>query len=71
MSEPSRYERENAERAELEQVRARIKEAQARGDSKEANRNFQEEMRIIARQKGSGPIVGGRDPNSPHGSRGA
>jgi hypothetical protein len=57
------YEVENAARAELEQVRARIQEAQSRNDSKEANRHYRREMEILARLHGNEPRVGGRGPD--------
>jgi len=49
-----------AQEDELQRIRDQITEAQARGDSKRANRLFADEMRIIGRQRGNAPIVGSR-----------
>jgi len=43
---------------QVKDIRARIEAAQGRGDSKEANRLFQEEQRLLSQIQGSRPIVG-------------
>lgn len=49
----------------------RIERAQAAGDGRLANEVYMDQQRWIARVNGNAPIVGARDSNSPHGSRGA
>ena len=50
-------ERETVEE-EIRGVRNEIDEAQSQGDSKRANRLYQKEQKLIARQRGNKPIVG-------------
>ncbi len=45
---------------EIEGIRAKISEAQDKGDSKKANKLYEKEQALIARLKGDQPIVGSR-----------
>lgn len=57
-------------RGSLRGIRRQIAEAQSEGDSAQANYLYQQEQRLLAQQRGNRVVVGGRDPDSQHGSRG-
>jgi hypothetical protein len=44
----------------LAEIRAQIEDAQAKGESKRRDRLYQQELALIAKVKGNGPIVNGR-----------
>jgi len=45
---------------QVRNVRAQIQEAQSSGDSKRANKLYQQEQALISRKEGSKPVVGAR-----------